>query len=904
VVAPVAGREQSAADDLKEKNMGWLAKLRMRLRGLWHGEAVHGEITEEWQFHIDLRMEENIRRGMSPEEARRSAEQHFGNAGYIKDVSWDLRGGGIMEKLWHDVRFGMRQLRRSPGFTFVALLSLGLGIGGNAVIFSLLSTILLRPLPISHPEQVFAINQGKEKDASYSQAMSYPNYKDVRDRNEVLSGMAAYRFDPMSVSHNGSNERVWGYLVSGNYFDVLGVQGFLGRTFTADEDRTPNSRPVTVLSYGCWQRRFGGDPAIVGSSFNINGHTFTAIGVAPPGFTGTESVFTPEFWVPSMMQEWIEAGSGLEYRGNGQWLPLGRLKPGISVEQARAQLNTVARQLGQEFPKTDEGMTFRLTPPGLVDPNLRRAVIAFSGALMLTVLLVLLIACTNLASLLLARATRRRKEIAVRMAIGATRARLAWQLLTESVMLSVMGAAFGLAIGQALIVVARASLPQTDFALTLDLRMDWRVVSFVVALAFVTGIGFGLLPALNASRYDVVSTLKEDTIGGRRAWLRTLLVVMQVALSFVLLITAGLTVRSLQHTQVLGPGFDPNHAVTMAVDLGLQGYDEKRGENFYEQSAERVRALPGVKSAGWVARLPLALEVNRTSAYPDGQAEPGTEEMPSAVYESVSPDYFATMSIPIVGGRDFAGSDTAKSPGVVIVNETLAERFWPGENPVGKRLHSGNTDVLEVVGVAKNGKYQSLGEIPALAIYYPLTQQYSTHASLVVRTNLDPGAQISSVRSEVQKLDPQLPIYGAKTLNEHMRLALFPLHAGAVVAGGFALLAMILAAIGIYGVMAYSVGQRTQEIGIRMALGASAGNVWRMVLKQGVIITVIGMVLGLACAIGLSGVVASMLYGVSATDPLTFLMMTPLLSGVALAACYFPARRATKVDPVIAIKSL
>lgn len=883
--------------------MGWLAKLRMRLRALRHGEEVHGEIAEEWQFHIDLRTEENIRRGMSPEEARRSAEQHFGNAGYIKDVSWDVRGGGIMETLWQDVRFGARQLRRSPGFTFAALLSLGLGIGGNAVIFSLISTILLRPLPINHPEQVLAIHQGKEKDPSYASAMSYPNYKDIRDRNAVLSGMAVYRFDPMSLSHNGSNERVWGYLVSGNYFDVLGVQAFLGRTFTVDEDRTPNSHPVAVLSYGCWQRRFGGEPGIVGSSIQINGHSFTAIGVAPPGFTGTESVFTPEFWLPSMMQAWIETGSGLEGRGNGQWLPFGRLKPGINLEQARAQLNTVARQMGQEYPRTDEGMSLRLTPPGLVDPNLRSAVIAFSGALMLTVLLVLLIACTNLASLLLARAAQRRKEIAVRMAIGATRGRLVWQLLTESVTLSAIGAAFGLAIGQALILVARASLPRTDFALTLDLRMDWRVVSFVMALA--TGIGFGLVPALQASRSDVVFALKEDTSGGqRRAWLRRALVVMQVALSFVLLITAGLTVRSLEHTETLGPGFDPNNAVTMSVDLGLQGYDEKRGENFYQQLAEHVRGLPGVKSAGWIARLPLALDVSTTDVYPEGEAEPRAEEMPSAIYESASPDYFTTMSIPIVGGRDFAASDTAKSPGVVIVNETLAQRFWPGQNPVGKHLHSGNTDVLEVVGVARNGKYQSLGEIPALVVYYPLTQVYATSAALVIRTSVDPGVEISSVRGEVQKLDPKMPIYDAKTLKEHMRLALFPLHAGAVVAGSFAMLAMVLAAIGIYGVMAYSVGQRTHEIGIRMALGARASDVWKMVLKQGVIITAIGMVFGLVCAIGLSGVVASMLYGVSATDPLTFLFITLLLSAVALAACNIPARRATKVDPVIAIRSL
>jgi macrolide transport system ATP-binding/permease protein len=887
--------------------MGWLTKLGMRLRALRGGDEVHREMAEEWEFHIDLRTQENIRRGMTPEEARRSAERHFGNSGYIKDVSWDVRGGGGLEVLWQDLRFGARQLRRSPGFTFVALVSLGLGIGANAAIFSLISTFLLRPLPIAHPEQVFAIHQGKQKDPSYSQSMSYPNYRDIRDRNEVLAAMAVFRFDPMSLSHNGNNERVWGYLVSGNYFDVLGVKALLGRTFTADEDRTPNSHPVAVLSYGCWQRRFGSAPEIVGGTIKINGHDFTAIGVAPPGFFGTEAVFTPEFWVPSMMQQWIESGNGLEERGDGQWLAFGRLKPGMNVARATAQLNTVAEQLGRESPGIDEGMALSLTPPGLIDPSVRNAVIAFSGALMLTVLLVLLLACTNVASLLLARAVQRRKEIAVRMAIGATRFRLARQLLTESLMLSVVGAALGLAIGDVLMQVTRASLPRTDFALTLDLRTDWRVVGFVLALAVLTGIGFGLVPALHASRPDVVSTLKEDIGGGRRrAWLRSALVVAQVALSFVLLIAAGLTVRSLQNAERLGPGFDANNAVTMSVDLGLQGYDEGKGQIFYQQLTERVRALPEVRAAGLIRSLPLSLESSSTSVYPEGKPQPSAEEMPSAMYENVSPGYFPAMSISLVGGRDFAENDTAKSPRVVIINETLAAKFWPGENPVGKHLYSGNTGktVVDVVGVARNGKYFSLGEIPQLLIYYPLSQVYASNAALVVRTSDDPQSAISRVRGQVQELDPLLPVYEVKTLNEHMRLALFPLHAGAVAVGSFGLLAMILAAIGIYGVMAYTVDQRRQEIGIRMALGARASDVWKMVLKQGVIITAVGMVVGLICAIGLSGIIASLLYGVSATDAQTFLFISLLLAVVALVACFLPARRATEVDPVAVIRSL
>jgi macrolide transport system ATP-binding/permease protein len=892
---------------VKETAVEWLTKLGMRWRALRQGEDVHREIAEEWRLHMDLRTEENIRRGMSPKEARQDAVQHFGNYGHIKDLSWDVRGGGMAETLWQDLRFGVRQLQRSAGFTIAAIVSLALGIGANTVIFSWISTILLRPLPVAHPEQLFAIHQTKQKDPSYSQSMSYPNFKDIRDRNEVLSGMALYRFAPMSISHSGENERVWGYLVSENYFDVLAVKALVGRTFAPEEGQMPLAHPVVVLSNGCWHRRFGGDPAVVGSTVRINGHEFTAIGVAPPEFTGTESIFTPEFWIPSMMQAWIEAGrTGLENRGDGQWFAFGRLNPGVGVAQAQAQLNSVVEKLGKEYPQVDEGMALSLTPPGLVDPGVRSGIIAFSGALMLTVILVLMIACTNLASLLSARAAQRRKEIAVRMAIGATRTRLARQLLTESVLLSVIGGAFGLMLGIFLMRVAERSLPPMDIALTLDLRLDWRVLSFVVSLAVLTGIGFGLIPALQASRADVVSSLKEDTSGGRRrrAWLRSGLVTLQVALSLVLLITAGLTIRSLQHTSRLGPGFDPENALAMSVDPGLQGYDEARGETFYRQMAERVRTLPRVKTAGIISVLPLSLDASTTSVYPEGQPEPNAAEMPSAMYNSVGPGYFAAMGIPLAGGREFTDNDTEKSQAVVIVNQTVAQRFWPGQDAVGKHLNSGQASLLDVVGVANNGKYRSLGEDPNLAIYYPLTQQYATSAVLVVRTIGDPRPAIASVRSEVQKLDPNLPVYNVKTLAEHMNLALFPLHAGTVAVGSFALLALILATIGIYGVMAYSVSQRRQEIGIRMALGARAIDVWRMVLKHGVVMTTIGMGIGLICAIALSRVVASLLYGVSATDFFTFVLVSLLLAAVAMAACFIPARRATKVDPVIAIKCL
>jgi len=888
--------------------MSWMANLRMRVRGLFHGEDVHREIAEEWAFHVEMRAAENVRRGLTPEAARAEAERHFGNSAHIKDLSWDERGGGGLEPLWQDVRFGLRQLRKAPGFTVVALLSLVLGIGANAVIFSLISTILLRPLPVDRPGEVVAIAQTKQNNSLYVQPMSYLNYLDMRDRNHSLTGMGVYRFAPMSLSHNGNNERVWGYLVSGNYFDLLGVRPALGRMFSVEEDRKPLANPVVVLSYGCWKRRFGGDEGLVGRTLLINGHSFSVVGVAPQEFFGTETVFSPEFWTPSSMQGWIETSDGREYRGNGSWFAIGRLKAGMSANEAEVELKTIAEGLSQQYPNEDGGMSVMLTPPGLIMPSLRNAVIAFGGALMLTVALVLLIACTNLASLLLARATTRRKEVAVRMAIGATRGRLARQLLTESLLLSVIGAGLGLLLGVVLMHAAEAAVPATDFALKVDLRMDWRVVGFVATLGILTGVGFGLIPALQATKSDVVTSLKEDMGGGRgRLWLRSGLVVLQVALSLVLLITAGLTVRSLQQTTKAGPGFVVDHALTMAVDLGLQGYDSTKGENFYRQLSERVRALPGVDDVGWITVLPLELGGNSTDVYPADRATPKQAEMSSVIYNSTTPGYFAAMGIPLVAGRDFAETDGKKSPAVVIVNQALAENFWKGQDAVGKRVKTGNTGdtaSAEVVGVAKNGKYQSIGEDRTMTIYYPMAQMYSPQAAMAVRTQMDAKATIASVRGEIEKMDATLPVYNVKTLSEHMGFALFPLHAGAVAVGCFAVVAMILATIGIYGVMAYSVGQRTQEIGIRMALGARAGDVWRMVLRQGMVITGFGIVLGLAGAYAVSRVVAGLLYGVSSTDAMTFLAVSVLLTGVAMVACFVPARRAGKVDPVVAIRNL
>ena len=811
-----------------------------------------------------------------------------------------------MENLIQDLRFSFRRLLKNPGFTAIALLSLALGIGANSAIFSLVNTVLLRPLPAVQPEQIVEV-YGTLHNGADETLVSYLNYKDYRDRNEVFSGMLGYRFAPMSMSHNGNNERVWGYLVSGNYFDILGIKAAQGRTFLEEEDRTPNSHPVAVMSYGCWQKRFASDPSIVGKTVLLNGHTFTVIGIAPKDFKGTEVAYSPELWVPFMMAEQIEPGSNwLKSRGDDNIFVLGRLKQGISQAQAETSLQAITLQLASEYPDDNAGRGVKLLPPGLFIPQIRRMVIGFAGVLMAVVGLLLMIACVNLANLLLARATERRKEIAIRLAIGASRARLIRQLLTESVLLSVCGGVLGVLFALWITdLVASIKLP-TDIALAFDIGIDWRVMVFTFLLSLVTGIIFGLLPALQASKPNLVSSLKSDetgTGGFRRSRLRDALVVAQVALSLLLLISTGLIMRSLQRAQTMNPGFNPANAVAVSFDVGLQGYDETKGRSFQQQVLERTSALPAVQSAALVSVLPLSINYNSTSIYIEGQPFTSSSNLPLVIPDNVTPNYFQTMGINL-RGRDFTAHDKEKESRVAIVNETFARRFFPGEEAIGKRFNFGGPSdpYWEIVGVAADGKYNSLGEDPQPLVYRPLLRNYDSTVTLVARTKTNPQSVIAAVRNEIHNLDPDLPLYDVKTLNEHMRIPLFPARMAALVLGSFGIIALMLAAFGIYGVMSYVVSQRTHEIGIRMALGAQQRDVLRLVVRQGMWLALIGMGIGLIAAFALTRVVSSLLYDVSATDPLTFAGVSFLLAIVALVACLVPARRATKVDPMIALR--
>ena len=809
-----------------------------------------------------------------------------------------------------DLRYAIRSLIKRPGFVAVAVITLALGIGANTAIFSLVNTVLLRSLPVDRPHQIVSVAiRGKGDSMS---AFSFPNFRDFRDRNDVLAGLFVHRFVPLSLSRSGANERIWGFEVSGNYFDVLGVNAIKGRTFHQDEDKTPLANPIAVLSYESWQARFGGDPNIVGKDVLLNNHQFKVIGIAPEGFKGTELVYTPEIWLPSSMMKWVEPGADwLEDRNTRNFFAVGRLKPGVSSRQAEAALNLLAQQLAKEYPDTNEGQSIKVVPPGFILPDIRGAVVSFTWVLMGAVGLVLIVTCTNLAGLMLARATDRRREIAIRLAMGANRVRLIRQLLTESVLLSLVGGVAGVLLAFWIVNVLLAFKPPIDFPLAMDVNIDWHVLLFSLCVSVLAGAIFGLAPALQATRPGLSQALRETSAqgGAARTRLRSVLVVAQIAISLVVLIAAGLVVRTLQQLQTMNPGFDPQNALTMSFDLGLQGYDEQRGQQFYHQLTERVQSLPGVKSAAVSSYIPLSLNYNSRNIFIEGQPAERGENVPTAMNASAGPRYFETMHTPLLQGREFNDQDQAKTEQVSIVNETFVRRLMPNVSStaeaVGKRFAFGAASgpFMRIVGVAKDGKYFSITEDQRPFVWTPMAQDYQSSGILTVRTDGRPESLLGAVRKEVQTLDPNLPLFDVKTLTEHMRFALFPPKIAATVLGVFGLVALLLSAIGIYGITSYTVAQRTHEIGIRLALGAQLSDVLKLVLSHGLKLTIIGAALGLFGAYLATRAITSVLYGVSATDPLTFAGVSLLLIGVALVACYVPSRRATRVDPLVALRN-
>jgi len=799
-------------------------------------------------------------------------------------------------------------LINTPGITLIAVVSLALGIGANTAVFSALNALLWRPLPVINHNQLVSLYPNDQNGEFFS--LSYPNYIDIRNRNEVFSDVMAYQITPLALSKGDVRERVWGTIATGNYFSVLGVHAFSGRTLLPEDDKAPGVSPVAVISYGLWERRFASDPNIIGKTINLNGHGFTVVGVAPKGFIGTEMSMGTNIWIPMMMQAQVIPGRDLLSRRGLGWLrSTGRLKQGISFEQGQAAMTVLARQLGESYPEENKSKGIALTKAGRLHPEFAGDVTNYAVVLMTVVALILLLACINLAGLLLVRSVARRKEVGIRIALGAGRGRIIQQLLTESVLLSLIGGFLGVMLGEWLTSVLSALKLPTSLPIEIDLSLDKRVLSFSILLSLITGIIFGLVPALQTSRPDLASVIKDQLVGVgqslRKTRLRGALIIGQVALSVLLLVTAGLFVRSLQKAQKIDPGFDPHNVLLMTVDLGLSGYNQERGGQFYTQLVERLRNLPGVRSASSAQSVPLGLGSQDASINIEGYTPPKDTDSINIDYNIVGARYFETMGIPLLQGADFDNNDTGNSPAVLIINQTMAKRFWPGQDPIGRRVsfQGPQGPFLSIKGVVKDGKYKSLGEEAMPYIYLPLSQNYVSSMTIHVRTVADAGGMGAIVRNEAQALDSNLPVYDLKPLTDHMSISLLPARFGGAFLGVFGFVALLLALIGIYGITAFSVAQRTREIGIRMALGARARQVMRLVMGQTLLLTATGLIIGIVCAYALGNLIGNLLYGISPRDPLTFLGITLAFITAAIAACYIPARRAIKVDPAITLKT-
>jgi predicted permease len=810
-----------------------------------------------------------------------------------------------------DLRYAGRMLRKNPGFTAVSVLSIALGIGINTTLFSFVNAALFRPLPFAQPEQLVRVWDGNSS--------SYPDYLRYREGAAGFTGLAAYAQRPMSLAINGQSERIYGEFVSGNYFEVLKASPALGRTFSVAEDRSAGTSPFVVVSDAFWRRSLNSDPAVIGKTVSLNQQPYTVIGVMPEKFSGAQLLTPPDLWVPLTMEPIANPGStALTSPDDGWLMMLGRLRSGTRVEGAQSAIATIAAQLHQERKERASGPEEAGGRPvavvaarGLmVPPQGRVPTLTLAAALMIVVSLVLLVACANVANMLLARALNRRKEIAVRLALGAGRWRITRQMLTESLLLATIGGVTGLLFalwGTELLLALLPALLSGN-SIPPDVTPDARVFGYTIALSMATGIVFGLLPALQSSRPDVVAALKDEKVlfrPGRRLSLRNLLVVAQISVSVLLLVTAGLFIRNLRNMQRPDPGFAIDNSLMASFDLGLAGYKDSRSKLFEQQLLDRLRASAQVRAAALAESVPLRSGGNTSPLYVEG--EPAdyehVDESSLLRHTSVSTGYFKTMGITLVSGRDFDNRDTDASPHVAIVNETLARRLAPNGNAIGKRFKMDSQgNYLEVVGVAHDIKYDQLAEKPLFFAYRPLSQRFSSAVTVHVATVGNPAAAIAQLRAEVKALDPNLPLTDLKTMQEHMRSQLAPAKVLASLSSAFAVLTLLLAATGLYGVMAFLVSSRTREIGIRMALGSQPGGVRKLIVGQGMKLAVSGIALGLLAAFALTRVVASVLYGVSATDVVTFVGVALLLVAVALLACLIPAQRATKIDPLVALR--
>lgn len=821
-----------------------------------------------------------------------------------------------MNNLGQDIRYAWRGLRKSPGFATIAILTLGLGIGANTAIFTVVNAVFFHSIPVQDPKnlvQIFTVDQRKILGLTSSNNFpnSYPNAVDIQNRARAFSGMAISTFAPVSMTIQGQPDQYFSNLVTGNFFDVLGVHAALGRTFRPEEDRELGAGPVVVLNYGFWQRKFAGDHNVIGQNVLINGQGFTIIGVAPNGFQGTSVIGGPDMWIPMSMHDQILTGFTKVLFNERRFLGFGavaRLKQGVRTEQARAELQTIASDLEQAFPLANKGRSFTTQPilESSISPN-QRGAFQRAGAMMMTVVgIVLLVACFNIANLLLARASGRKKEMSIRAALGASRARIITQLLTEAVILALAGGALGM--GLALLgrdVMWRFRPPALP-AGSMDLSLDWHVLAFTMFIAVGTGLIFGLVPALQSSRPDLVSELKERAGGelrkSSRFNVRDVLISLQVAICLIALVGAGLFLLSLRNAQTMDPGFDTHNLAMLTFDLGAMKYDPTRAREFERRALEMAQNTPGVKAATMANTIPLFLGGFGRTLFREGEDTNSGQSGKVAQVSVISPEYLQAMGIPMVRGQVFDSTVREDSLRVAIVNETAAKLIWPGQDPIGKRFKFfKDNDFTQVIGIAHDSKYNTLGEDPLPYIYTPLIQNPQPAMTLFFRSQGDPRSVLSTVRSQIQQMDRNLPITNVWPIGEVISQSLWAASFGASLLTVFAMIAMALCAVGIYGVVGYSVGQRIREFGIRMALGAQPGDVLLMVLRSSALIMSAGLAVGLVVAYALARLVKAFLYGVNTNSPAAFLVMALVLAAVGVIASYIPARRAAKVDPMVAL---
>jgi predicted permease len=820
----------------------------------------------------------------------------------------------VLVILLQDLRFAFRQLGKSPGFTLTTVLTLALGIGANTAIFSLFNALVLRPVPAKDPARIVNVYRTVANESRFG-VFSYPEYVDYRDSNTVFSGLAAFTGARVTLTAgsnkglgSGAGETLQTLLVSGNYFSVLGVGAASGRMFTAEEDQTANSHPVVVLSHNLWQRRFEGDPNVVGSALTLNSVSYTVVGIAPRDFEGT-TPDPPDIWVPMAMQGNVRPGVNiLEDRDSMSLQVVGRLKPGIRREQAQAEMTVLAQQFAQSNGDKSHPISVTLTSGTFLNPQEFDDVLPVAVLLMAAVGLVLLIACANVANLLLARGASRQREIGIRLSLGAGRGRLVRQLLTESMLLAFAGGAAGLVVAWWTADLLLASLhPPGGQRFSLGVNLDFRVLSYTLLLSAMTGFACGLLPALRSSKQELAAAIRGEwsAFGQRvtKSRLRGGLVVSQVAVSLLLLVGAGLLVRALEKAQTVAPGFEMKNVYVMSADLNLHGYDPARATGFQRELTERLEAMPGVKSVGLARTAPLGSSFAITRIAVQGQVTPPGFHLPNVNFNTVSPGYFETLGIPIVRGRGFNPRDIAVEARVAVVSESLARRYWPGENPIGKRFNGGGASAYrEVIGVAKDVRnvYLWTGAEPFL--YLPLSPGDSPDMQFFVRTEGNAASLMGiAVPEAVRTIDRSLRV-STRRLDENLALWIWPSQIGALLAGVLGFFALLLASAGIYSVIAYSVTQRTREIGIRMALGSQNSGVLRLLLREGMRLVGVGLAIGLVASIGGSRLLAKFLYGLSALDGLAFVGVSVLLAAVALLACWIPARRAIRVDPMVALR--